>query len=247
MPEVKPVPQAHIDAVLECVNKQIGAMIRLQLLTGMRPGEVTIMRGGDLDTSGRIWVYRPASHKTEHHYVERLIYLGPKAQEVLRPFLKRDLQAYLFSPAEAECDRRQALHAGRKTPMSCGNRPGSNRRPRPNRKPGARYTRTNYRGAIRRACEQAFPPPGRLARREQETIKDWKVRLTDSDRRELREWRREHSWHPHQIRHNAATRLREEFGIEAARVVLGHRSAGVTEIYAEIDHLRAADVMARVG
>ena len=54
-------------------------------------------------------------------------------------------------------------------------------------------------------------------------------------------------WHLHQLRHNAATLLRKEFGIEAARVVLGHRSAAVTEVYAEIDHLKAADIMLRVG
>jgi len=54
-------------------------------------------------------------------------------------------------------------------------------------------------------------------------------------------------WHPHQLRHNAATALREQFGIEVARVVLGHRSAAVTEIYAEIDQQRAIEAMAEVG
>jgi integrase len=54
-------------------------------------------------------------------------------------------------------------------------------------------------------------------------------------------------WHPNQLRHNAATALRKEFGIEAARVVLGHRSALVTEIYAEADRGRAAEIMERVG
>ena len=54
-------------------------------------------------------------------------------------------------------------------------------------------------------------------------------------------------WHPHQLRHNAATALREQFGIEVARVVLGHRSAAVTEIYAEIDRQRAIEAVAEVG
>ncbi len=53
--------------------------------------------------------------------------------------------------------------------------------------------------------------------------------------------------YPHQLRHNAATALRKEYGIEAARVVLGHRSALVTEIYAEMDRTKAAEVMERVG
>ena len=33
-------------------------------------------------------------------------------------------------------------------------------------------------------------------------------------------------WHPNQLRHNAATRLRREFGLDMARAVLGHSSAG---------------------
>jgi hypothetical protein len=41
--------------------------------------------------------------------------------------------------------------------------------------------------------------------------------------------------------------LRREFGIEAARVVLGHGSAQVTEIYAEQDFGLAKQIMARVG
>ncbi len=37
-------------------------------------------------------------------------------------------------------------------------------------------------------------------------------------------------WHPHQPRHNAATELRKEFGIEAARIILGHHSPAITEV-----------------
>lgn len=41
---VKPVPDAYVDAVLRHVSPTIGAMIELQRLTGMRSGEVVIMR-----------------------------------------------------------------------------------------------------------------------------------------------------------------------------------------------------------
>lgn len=34
---------------------------------------------------------------------------------------------------------------------------------------------------------------------------------------------------------------------EAARVVLGNRSAAVTEIYAELDKMKAAEIMEQVG
>ena len=49
----------------------------------------------------------PESHKTEHHGRERVIFIGPKAQDVLRPYLLRDKIGYCFVPAEsgakAEC------------------------------------------------------------------------------------------------------------------------------------------------
>jgi integrase len=40
-------------------------------------------------------------------------------------------------------------------------------------------------------------------------------------------------WHPHQIRHAHATRVRASHGLDAAQAVLGHKHARVTEIYAE--------------
>jgi integrase len=49
------------------------------------------------------------------------------------------------------------------------------------------------------------------------------------------------------LRHNAATFLRKEFGLEAARIILGHRSAVITEIYAEQDQQKAFEVIMRVG
>ena len=74
---VKPVPDAYVDAIKPHVSRQVWAMIEMQRLTGMRPGEAVIMRTADLDTSGRIWVDMPERHKTEHHNVTRQVYLGP--------------------------------------------------------------------------------------------------------------------------------------------------------------------------
>jgi integrase len=54
-------------------------------------------------------------------------------------------------------------------------------------------------------------------------------------------------WHPHQLRHSAATAIRREHGVEAARVVLGHATAFTTEMYTERDHKRATEVMAAMG
>lgn len=54
-------------------------------------------------------------------------------------------------------------------------------------------------------------------------------------------------WHPHQLRHSAATEIRREFGLDAARAVLGQRSLAVAEIYAEVDMAKAAEVATRLG
>jgi integrase len=205
------------------------------------------MRPCDIDTTGCVWIYTPAGHKTAHFGHRRSVYLGPRAQEVIGPFLTRATDAWLFSPAEAEVERRAALSAGRKTPLSSGNRPGSNRRRTPRRQPKDHYTVSSYRRAIARACDQAFPPPEPLARRDGEKIEAWNGRLNDDQTQELAAWQREHRWHPHQLRHNAATELRREFGIETARIILGHRSAVVTEVYAELDRLKAVDAIQRVG
>jgi integrase len=252
---VKPVAEEHVEAILPHVSQQVAAMIRLQLLTGMRPGEVVIMRGCDLDTTNNIWRYTPESHKTEHHNRERLIYLGPKAQQVLRPWLKPNPQAYLFSPLDAMESFCQQRHSKRRTPLSCGNRPGTNRQHHPQWLPRAHYTTNTYAQAIAKACKKAFPPPEVLRRRKVtgkkgrrwETLVAWHTRLGEEQWREVLAWRKVHHWSPNQLRHSAATYLRKQFGIEAARVILGHSSAAVTEIYAELDFAKAADIMARVG
>jgi integrase len=56
---VKPVPDEYVDAVRPYVSRQVWAIIELQRLTGMRSGEVVIMRGCDLDMTGKLWLYRP--------------------------------------------------------------------------------------------------------------------------------------------------------------------------------------------
>jgi integrase len=103
---VQPVPVEHLDAVLDHVSRQVKGMIQLQELTGMRPGEMCAMRGCDLDTTGQLWIYRPTTHKTQHHGHRREIYLGPKAIEIVKQYLKPNMQDYLFLPADAEREHR---------------------------------------------------------------------------------------------------------------------------------------------
>lgn len=99
--KVRPVPDEHVDAIKNYVLPQVWAIIELQRITAARSGEVVIVRASDIDMTGKGWLYRPSSHKTEHHDHERIIDLGPRAQAVIRPFLKSDVYAFLFSPRDA--------------------------------------------------------------------------------------------------------------------------------------------------
>jgi len=208
---VKPVPEALVDAIRPFVARQVWTMIELQRLTAMRPGEVTGMRTCDIDTSGRVWTYTPSEHKTDHHDKERTIYLGPQAQAIIKPWLRTELTAFLFSPREAMDERKARMRQRRKTPVQPSQR--CRAKPKPKKTPGERYDTDSYRRAIAYGCKRAG-----VAR-----------------------------WHPHQLRHNAATQLRKEFGLDVARVILGHSSPVVTEVYAEVDREKAVCVMERVG
>jgi len=54
-------------------------------------------------------------------------------------------------------------------------------------------------------------------------------------------------WSPNQLRHTAATRIRKEWGLEAAQIMLGHAKADVTQVYAERDEEKALAVAAIAG
>ncbi|TWT42663.1 tyrosine-type recombinase/integrase [Botrimarina hoheduenensis] len=152
---VLPVADTAVDATVAELPEVVGDMVRLQRLTGMRPGEVCSLRPCDVDRSGEVWTYRPAEHKTQHHGRERVVFIGPKAQGVLLKYLARDARACCFRPCDSEARRRAEAHALRVTPLSCGNRPGSNVSEAPATKPGNRYSVCCYRQAITRACEKA--------------------------------------------------------------------------------------------
>ena len=160
---IKPVPIAHIEAIRDHLTPMLWAMVQIQLLTGMRPGEITIMTTRDISVGGKLWRYRPESHKTEHHGRVREIMIGPKAQEHLRPYLNPNLEEYIFSPSRSETERLAKMREERKTPVQ----PSQRNRAKKGRlaKMGERYEVAAYAQAIARACQSANVPrwsPNRL-------------------------------------------------------------------------------------
>lgn len=240
-PDVPPVADEVVAATLPHVPPPVAGLVQFQRWSGCRPGEAVIARGGDIDTDGRVllsggrkltlpgvWVYVPAAHKGGHLDKAKHVLIGPKGQEVLRPFLDRDPDAYLFSPLL------------------------QNRNPHA----GPRYKVGSYAQAVARACRAAWPLPAELERgrvtapgRKRyrlESVADWRARLGDRWA-EVLAWRSAHHWHPHQLRHSCATELAEQFGQEVAREVLGHADLDTTSIYAERAIKKAAAAIREAG
>ena len=120
-PKVAPVDRATVDATIKHATPDVVAMVELQWHSGARPGEVLNMRTKDIDrTDPEAWRYVPATHKTEHRDRDREVWLGPKAIEVLRPWLLADPAAFLFPLAQmkqpvaayAKAVRRACIRAG---------------------------------------------------------------------------------------------------------------------------------------
>jgi integrase len=153
-PPIKPAPDSNIDAIEPYVSRQVWAMVTLQRLTGMRPGEVCQMRTEDIDRSGDVWTYTPPSHKTEHFGRERQIDLGPQAQAVLVSWLQVDRSAPLFSPADAMEEQRAERRRSRQSPMTPSQR-SRKRKARPSRPPGVTYTTRSYYHAVKAGCLKA--------------------------------------------------------------------------------------------
>jgi len=74
---VKPVDLAVVDQTLPHLSSVVMAIVKLQMLTGCRPGELCALRPIDVDRSGDVWEAKLTNHKTAIHDHDRTIYIGP--------------------------------------------------------------------------------------------------------------------------------------------------------------------------
>ena len=149
--KVAPVSIDHLEALRPHLSPTLRALVDIQLLTGARPGELLRLRPCDIDRSGEVWVVHATVHKNAHRGHRRDIVFGPKAQGVLRPFLVRPSDSYLFSPRESEAWRHQKAEGHRRDDQA------------PNPKKTDRevrdyYSTASYRRAIEYACARAGLP-----------------------------------------------------------------------------------------
>ena len=149
-----PVPDDDVEAIQGHVTGPVWAMIQVLLLTGMRPSEVRKMRCGDIDRTGPVWSYTLRRNKTAHHKRRRVIFIGPKAQDVLRPFLSDAADLYVFRPSH-----------GRAQFVAENYRDGARVSVRNSNGQNAPYSHHGFDASIRRACKAAKVDPwspGRL-------------------------------------------------------------------------------------
>lgn len=225
---VLPVPDEVVEMTLPYMSPIVADMVRVQRLTGMRPGSVVLMRPCDLDRSDDVWVYTPSSHKTEHHGIELKVLVGPQAQAILNPYMtSRSPHTFIFSPVEAagwHRAQRMDKPSPRKTKVYPCERKRvereklERRRSKPEQSPGDRYTEPSYYRAIVYALDRA---------------KKADVKIPH--------------WFPNQLRHTHGTAVRKQFGIEEASILLGHKNIRTTEIYAERDLSLGKKVARRTG
>jgi integrase len=119
---VTAVDEAAVRATLPHLSRQLQAVVELLFLTGARPSEVLNMRPSEIDTEGidfghgkRCWLLAPSHHKNSWRDQDRRIPLGPRAQQLLQPFLSRKPEEFCFSPIEAEKERNAARRVERKS------------------------------------------------------------------------------------------------------------------------------------
>jgi integrase len=192
-PRKEPVADAVVEATLAHLPPVLRDLLRVERLTACRTEEVCGLMRGHLDMTGKVWTWVPPTHKTAWRGQSKTIAVGPRAQEILRPYIvkARDTD-YLFSPREAMKQLGYEEPSGRVRDH---------------------YDTDSVRRAIVRACDALGIP----------------------------------RWTPHRLRHTRLKEVRDEYGLDHAQAVGGHRHARVTEIYAAIDFDKAREVALLTG
>lgn len=143
---VKPVADDVVEATLPHLSPTVAAMVRFHRLTGCRPQDVCSLHPDDIDRSAAVWVFRPGKHKGAHRGHTREVYIGPRAQQVIAPYLTG---GFVFSPRRAWQERSDQRRAGAKR-----RKPGwTDRGPPAN--VGERFDTASYGRAVERACVRA--------------------------------------------------------------------------------------------
>jgi integrase len=216
---IKPVADEIVEKTLPFLPPIVADMVRVQRFCGMRPQDVRNLRFCDIDRSGDVWIYRPFTHKTEHKKKKRIIAIGPRAQAILLSYLlEKEDTPEAFLISPKDTIRLQKIEK------------------RQNRKT------FNKQGRVQPSQRDRSKPDA--------VKKPGEQYMRDSYNRAIGRACKKAGvpvWTPNQLRHSAATEIRDKYGLEYTQVYLGHAHASTTEIYAEVDFEKAAKVAREIG
>lgn len=191
-------------AVLPFLPAYYKDIVEVLHLTGMRPSELCNMRVCDIDRSGKIWIYQPEHHKTEHSGATRIVGLGKKTQAVLRKHLtKRQDDEYVFTPARAMESRWKIQRKQRKSPLQPSQ--------------------------VEREKQRASGKMARFKPKLDAPIITKRVRAACN--MALKAKKISQAWTPYDLRHTAITDVRTKYGAESAQHFAGHSNLDTQKYY----------------
>lgn len=151
---VEPVDDDRLAKIIPHLTKTLADMVTFQRLTGCRPQEVCRLRASEIDRTGPVWKCIPADHKMVHLDRVRVIYIGPKAQAIIRDRIDAAPDApAVFSPRQSCDDKSASRRAAAKGRIRKKKSSG----PRANI--GEWFKASSYRLAVYRACVAAGVEP----------------------------------------------------------------------------------------
>ena len=215
--EVAPVPERHYYKTLPKLGPIVRQAVELLYLTGARPSELLRLTPGQIDRGGVVEIARghrvtlPPGVWAYCPTRHKTAYRGHKRVILIGPQAQKVLNPLLEGLNESEPVFSPRRARALRQTAARGKRKTKVQPSQESRaRPGARQPGERYTvTTLRQAIERA------CARAKVPT------------------------WTPYQLRHNAGTRLRDQFGPEIARIALGHRHLSTTAIYT-LDNLGAA-------
>jgi integrase len=143
-----PVPPAtawQVGRTLKFLPPIVAAMVRVQWWSGCRTQDVCNLRWEEIDRRGKIWTYRPGSHKNTWRDLARTVYFGPHARAIIAQFAEAEQGVgYVFTPQS----ERSELERNTRRRKAC-----------PRRTPRSHYDSGTYGRAVHRACRAAGVEP----------------------------------------------------------------------------------------
>jgi integrase len=103
----QPATWEQVSSVKDELSATVWAMCQLQWLTGVRSQSICHARVKQFDQTCQPWEWRPV-HKTEGLGHALVVFVGPQAQAVLKPFMRGD---YLFQPKHLNGERAKGYKA----------------------------------------------------------------------------------------------------------------------------------------